>query len=117
MPTSKDIYVVAWEEGWVVRREDASRATSIHKTQRAAIQAAREIARNQNSGLVIHGRDGRVRDRISYSRERLAPRTPKVIFPVFKASRTKKEIIEAVRFARESRNGVKVSTRSTPKQQ
>ena len=40
----------------------------------AAIAAAREIARNQKSELVIHGRDGRIREKDSYGNDSFPPK-------------------------------------------
>jgi hypothetical protein len=46
----------------------------VHETQREAIEAAREIARNQNTELFIHGRDGRIRERDSHGQDPFPPR-------------------------------------------
>ena len=43
---------------WQVKGEGNTRATAVTSTQREAISIAREIARNQQSELVIHGKDG-----------------------------------------------------------
>ena len=56
-------HVVPHNGEWAVRGEGNSRVTSIHDTQREAIDAGREIARNQDGELFIHGRDGRIRER------------------------------------------------------
>ena len=58
-------HVVPHPDGWAVRGEGNSRATSVHDTQREAINVAREIARNQGGELLIHGRDGQIRERDS----------------------------------------------------
>jgi len=50
------------------------RASSVHETQREAIDRAREISRNQNSELFVHGRDGRIRERDSHGND---PNPPK----------------------------------------
>ena len=50
------------EGGWQVKGENNTRATVRTDTQAKAIQRAREIARNQESELFIHGRNGRIRD-------------------------------------------------------
>lgn len=65
MPRKGNQHVVTHPEGWAVRGEGNSRVTSIHDTQREAIEAGREIARNQGGELLIHGRDGRIRERDS----------------------------------------------------
>lgn len=49
--------------GWDVTKPDASRASSHHDTQAHAVDRAREIVHNSGGGeIVIHGRDGRIRD-------------------------------------------------------
>jgi len=67
-------HVVPSESGWTVRKAGASRATSVHDTQREAITAATKIASNQGTELFIHGRDGRIRERNSFGND---PRPPK----------------------------------------
>lgn len=96
MTRSKNIHVVPRNDGWVIRREGASRATSTHETQTAAITAARELARSQGSELVIHGRDGRIRDRDSYGTDPLPPKERRVLFPDKTPSINRKVIKEAV---------------------
>lgn len=70
----KDQHVVPHGDGWAVRGANNGRATAVHTTQRAAISDAREIARNQNSELLIHGRNGQIRARDSYGND---PHPPK----------------------------------------
>lgn len=71
---SKRQHVLPRDEDWGVRGEGNSRDTSHHGTQRDAIDAAREIAQNQRTEVVIHGRDGRIRDADSYGND---PNPPK----------------------------------------
>jgi len=65
MPRRGWQHVVPHPSGWAVRGEGNSRATAVYDTQREAIDAAREIARNQNGELLIHGRNGQIRERDS----------------------------------------------------
>ena len=47
--------------GWNVKGAGAKRASSSHKTQKAAQKAATKLAKSQTKGqIVIHGRDGKV---------------------------------------------------------
>ena len=62
-------HVVRHKDGWAVRGAGSQRATSVHPTQRAAAEAAREIARTQRTELFIHGRDGQIRERDSYGND------------------------------------------------
>ena len=56
-----------------------SRQPARHHTQREAIDAAHEIAQNQDSELFIHGRDGRIWERNSYGDDPFLPPSKKVI--------------------------------------
>lgn len=60
--------------GWQVIGAGNSRATVRTNTQAEAIAVAREIARNQGSELVIHGTDGRIREKDSHGHD---PHPPK----------------------------------------
>ena len=70
----KNQHVVPADGLWGVRGEGNSRLTSIHETQAEAINAAREIAIKQRSEVVIHRRDGRIRDKDSYGTDPARPR-------------------------------------------
>jgi hypothetical protein len=114
MAKAKNLHVVPRNEGWIIRKEGASKASSVHETQREAVEAAREIARNQNSELIIHGRDGRIRDRDSYGSDPMPPRDRKVLFPDKSASTNEKAIKEAVSaVVQKSKSGSKGSGRSS----
>jgi uncharacterized protein YdaT len=65
----KNQHVVPHKDGWAVRGEGNSRVTRVTPTQQEAISAAREIAKNQNSEVVIHRRDGTIRDKDSYGND------------------------------------------------
>ena len=68
-------HVVKRADGtWAVRGEGNGRDTSRHRTQGDAIDAARDIAINQRSEVVIHGRDGKIRDKDSYGTDPYPPR-------------------------------------------
>jgi len=74
MPTNPDYHVVPHDDGWAVRRENASRASSTHRTQREAIDAGRRLAQQTSGELRIHGRDGKIRDSDSFGND---PHPPK----------------------------------------
>jgi hypothetical protein len=67
-------HVVKRDGGWAVRKAGASRDTSHHATQSDAIGTATEIAKNQKSEVVIHGEDGKIRDKNSYGNDPFPPR-------------------------------------------
>ena len=73
----KNQHVVPTDDGWGVRGEGNDRLTSRHDTQADAIDAARDIAINQRSEVVIHRPDGRIRDRDSYGNDPFPPKDRK----------------------------------------
>jgi uncharacterized protein YdaT len=70
----KRVHVVPHQDGWAVKRDGATRASSIHDTQQEAQKAAIPLARNAGSEVVTHGRDGKIRDSDSYGND---PHPPK----------------------------------------
>jgi len=60
-------HVVPREDGWAITKEGAARATSLHDTKNEAVDAGRELAKEQvPSTLVIHKKDGTIQDTNSY---------------------------------------------------
>lgn len=74
MSKGRNQHVVPHEGGWAVRPEGGERASSVHDTQRKAIDRAREISQNQNSELFVHGRNGRIRERDSHGHDPYPPK-------------------------------------------
>lgn len=73
----KNQHVVPLGNGWAVKKEGSIRFTVITETQKDAITVAREIARSNKSELVIHGRDGKIRDKDSYGNDPNPPKDKK----------------------------------------
>jgi len=65
MSKGRDRMVHKRDDGsWANKRNDCERASSVHRTQKEAIQQAREMLKNQGGGeLSIQGRDGQIRDK------------------------------------------------------
>ena len=77
MAKDKNYHVVPHEDGWAVRRENASRVSSTHGTQGDAIDRGRDMARNTGGELRIHRQDGRIRDSDSYGNDPNPPKDTK----------------------------------------
>lgn len=60
----KDQHVIPLGNGWAVKRAGSDRFTVITETKREAVEVARKIAKNNNSELVIYGKDGRIQKKI-----------------------------------------------------
>jgi hypothetical protein len=57
------------DKTWVNQRHDGDKASSLHKSQQAAIDAAKTMLQNQGGGeLNVHGLDGKIR-----SKDTIAP--------------------------------------------
>ena len=75
MSEKRDVHVVPHRDGgWATKTEGAGRAGSRHKTQAAAIERARSQAIRQRAEVVIHRKDGRIRDSDSYGNDPFPPR-------------------------------------------
>lgn len=72
--SGKNQHVVPHKGGWAVKGAGNGRATSVHETQVKAIGAARGIAQNQHSELLIHGRNGQIRERDSFGNDPFPPK-------------------------------------------
>lgn len=73
MARKRSQHVVPTKGGWAVKRAGSPKATKVFATQQEAIERGREIAKNQRSELLIHGRDGRIREKNSYGRDPFPP--------------------------------------------
>lgn len=60
------VHVVPDGEDWAVEVEGDGVPTSTYSTEEDAAAAARELARNEGTGLEVHGADGGVKLRDSY---------------------------------------------------
>lgn len=65
----KNQHVVKHPDGWAVKSAGNSKATKVTSTQKEAIAAAEDIARNQQSDTKIQGRDGKIRGGNSYGND------------------------------------------------
>lgn len=70
-------HIVPHPEGWAIKKENSERYTGIFPTKEDALERGREIARNQNTELVIHDRHGRIQDSDSYGHDPCPPKDKK----------------------------------------
>lgn len=74
----KNQHVVPTGDGnWGVRGEGNSKLTKKTPTQSESINRANQISKNQGSETVIHGRDGRIRDKDSHGNDPCPPKDRK----------------------------------------
>ena len=77
MANRNNVHVVQRNSSWGTLREGAKRATELFDTQAQAIQAGRQMARQGQGELLIHGQDGRIRARDSHGSDPFPPRDRK----------------------------------------
>lgn len=70
----KNQHVVPRQNGWAVIGEGNKKASSVHETQKEAIDKARGAAKEQGTELLVHRKDGRIRARDSYGNDPYPPK-------------------------------------------
>lgn len=71
----KNIHIVKNPAGgWSVKQENAQRSSANCDTQKEAIQRAISIAKNNSQEVVIHGEDGKIREKNSYGNDSYPPK-------------------------------------------
>ncbi len=74
----KNQHVTKNGDKWQVIGEKNKRATKLFETQKEAIKYGRELAVKQKAELVIHGENGKIRDKDSYGNDPYPPRDKKM---------------------------------------
>lgn len=72
--SKRNQHVVPHADGWAIRGAGASRATETFDRKSDAVERAREIAQNQHTELVIHGRDGQIQSKDSHGSDPFPPK-------------------------------------------
>jgi hypothetical protein len=72
--SKKNQHVVPHGTHWAVKGAKNEKATKVVNTQSEAIKIAREIAINQQSELVIHRPNGRIRAKDSFGNDDYPPK-------------------------------------------
>lgn len=73
--SKKDQHVTPHKDGgWQVKGAGNAKATVRTSTQSDAIKIATNIAKKNKSEVVIHGRNGRIREKNSYGNDPFPPR-------------------------------------------
>lgn len=72
--SKKNQHVIPHDNGWAVKTAGASKASSVHQTQADAISQARGNAQRNHSEMLIHNKEGQIRERNSYGND---PHPPK----------------------------------------
>ncbi|MDQ9172057.1 DUF2188 domain-containing protein [Oxalobacteraceae bacterium R-40] len=74
MTKKSNHHVVPHPDGWAVRRENATRVSGVYSTQSKAIDAGRSMSKNQGTELLIHGKNGQIREKDSHGNDSFPPK-------------------------------------------
>ena len=77
MSKKKNQHVVPYKGKWAVKGEGNKKVTKITDTQKEALEIAKEIAKNKNAEVVIHKKNGQIRDKDSYGNDPCPPKDKK----------------------------------------
>jgi len=78
MKSRKNIHVVQHPKGgWTTREEGSKRTGSRNRKQSTAIDTGRKKAKGAGVELVIHGTNGKIRDKDSYGNDPCPPKDKK----------------------------------------
>jgi hypothetical protein len=69
----KNQHIVPKGDGWAVKGAGNTKVTKTFDTQKQAVEFGKQIAKNQDSELVIHRKDGTIRDKDSYGNDSAPP--------------------------------------------
>lgn len=73
--TSRNIHVLPHsDKGWAVKKAGSTRNLQIFSLQSEAVNFAKQKAKLHKSELLIHGKDGRIRERNTYGKDPFPPR-------------------------------------------
>lgn len=62
-------------EGWDVKKENASRATKNLDTKDEALKVAKELAKNADLGqVIVHKQDGKIQTEYTYGKDPYPPK-------------------------------------------
>jgi len=70
----RNVHVVRRNGEWAVRKEGAERDSSPSRHASAAIDAARHTAQREGTELLVHGRNGQMRERDSHGHDPYPPK-------------------------------------------
>jgi hypothetical protein len=69
VPQTGDVHIVPADGKWRVEVTGEQQPRSIHERQSDAAAVGRQIAQRNQAELLIHGRDGQVRERNTYGHD------------------------------------------------
>ena len=75
--SKRDYHVVPHANGWAVKKEGGTRASSVHETKKEALSAGKNLAKEAKTELVIHNSDGAISNSNSFGNDPCPPKDRK----------------------------------------
>lgn len=73
----KEYHVVPHENGWAVKKSNASKSSACTSTKADAENKAKELSRKSGSEMVVHGKNGKIQYSNSYGNDPCPPKDKK----------------------------------------
>lgn len=73
----KEYHVVPHENGWAVKKNNASKSSACTSTKSVAVSKAKELSKNSGSEMVVHGKNGKIQYSNSYGNDPCPPKDKK----------------------------------------
>lgn len=70
----KNYHVVPKDNKWAVVKGGSQRASHLAETQKEAFQVAKDLATKSKSEVLIHGKNGKIREKNSYGNDSYPPK-------------------------------------------
>jgi hypothetical protein len=67
--STNNVHIVKERNQWAVRLEREPEPQKLVSTQKEAIRLGKQIARDRKLELIIHGRNGRIKEKNSYGHD------------------------------------------------
>lgn len=70
----KNVHVVPKDGHWAVKTEKSEKPYRVTETKKEAEDIGRQVAKNQESELIIHGKNGRIQEKDSFGNDDCPPK-------------------------------------------
>ncbi|MCD8450342.1 DUF2188 domain-containing protein [Tenacibaculum dicentrarchi] len=70
----KNVHVTPKGKNWAVKTAKSEKSYRVVTTQKQAIEIGKNVAKNNKSELLIHGKNGQIREKNSYGSDNFPPK-------------------------------------------
>lgn len=70
----KNIHIIKKDKEWIIKKAGNKKASASFDTQKKAIDYGRRIAKKDTVEILIHGKNGKIRERDTYGNDPFPPK-------------------------------------------